>query len=842
MKPIKKVSWILVLSLFTSLFINAVPTEAAVNWPANQILPSLSTPAATLDLISTETSKFYQGEGSSVGHGTGRNDGDGWLCQTGIDEANRHMIYGPYDTSVPAGPGTAVFKMKIDNNSADNLPQVSIDVYDATTGTALASQDITRQQFTTAGQYQEFTLPYNNSTAGHALEFRVYWYGRAYIKVDWVMCAPNRMSEDSILYTTLKGLVNKTQPRIYSYDTNTVNGDGKYTWLEDLNLNYVEIADNKSMISKYRSEIGGIVIYDDNFPDTINLATTIAGKSNGIVAASSQVAMLTGAPYNLPILADLRGQFSNKLQIYQYLLNNYWPSCNHRVLVGLNPEAHKGAIRDYVSAIGAAVVWLDPNIPSEKTLLRSFLSTMPENSAYMGWWTDEGAGVMLASEYSVSTIASDWSTNLSVFAGMSREVNVKPVPSKPILQNKIYLTFIMSDGDNVQYMEHKMKEHWDNPDRGSVPIGWTVSPASLDVAPALLDYYYDTATANDCLISGPSGVGYTYPNYWPNQAGLDNFMRMTEDYNNRAGLRVVTIWNTIVGGINTNVGESFAKYAPSLLGLTAMNGPGGQIDIYNNSLPSQRLNATYCYDQASLQMEVNNAIANWNGTSPRFVAIQCEPWHVTPTMIKNVASTLGSNVQLVRTDNYFQLIREHYGLPIHPPVTTLFSDDFNDGNAVGWTNYGGTWAVQSGEYSVEAGSGVKSIANGTNFSNFTYEADIKVSSGTGNTNGGLLFRTANPGVGVDAYQGYYVGISANGDFIQLGKANNNWTELSKVTMPIDADVTYHLKVIAAGSSIKIYVNDMVTPKININDTSFTSGAIGVRTFNTHTHFDNIRIY
>jgi hypothetical protein len=44
----------------------------------------------------------------------------------------------------------------------------------------------------------------------------------------------------------------------------------------------------------------------------------------------------------------------------------------------------------------------------------------------------------------------------------------------------------MSDGDNLQYMEHKMKEHWDNPDHGSVPIGWTVSPAVLDVAPALL--------------------------------------------------------------------------------------------------------------------------------------------------------------------------------------------------------------------------------------------------------------------------------------------------------------------------------------------------------------------
>ena len=839
MKPIKKVSWILVLSLLISLFAYAAPSLAAVTWPSDQLLPSLSAPASTLDVINTATIKSYQGEGSEVSHETGRNDGDGWLCQTGIDAPNLYMIYGPYDSSIPAGAGTAGFRMKIDNNTADNLAQVRIEVYDATSAAVLASQDITRQQFTTAGKYQEFNLAYTNPAKGHSLEFRVFWYGRAYIKVDSVMCSPRRSSEDAVLFTTLKGVVNKTQPRIYSYDANTIYGEGKYTWLNDLNLNYTEVSDNMTMITKYRSEISGIVVYDDSYPDTINLATTIAGLQNGIAAAPSQVSELTSPPYNLPVIADLRGQFGSKLQIYQYLYNNYWSSCTHRVLVGLNPGAHKGTIRDYAMAMNAAIVWLDPNIPSENTLLRSFLSSMPAGSAYMGWWTDEGAGVALGSEYGISTIASDWSTNLSVFAGMSRTVDVKPVPAKPALQNKIYLTFILSDGDNIQYMEHKMKEHWDNPDRGSVPIGWTVSPAVLDAAPALLDYYYDTATPNDCLIAGPSGVGYTYPNYWADQTQLDNFVRMTNDYCNRAGLKVITIWNTIVGGINPNVGSSFANYAPSLLGLTAMNGPGGQIDIYNNKLPAQRLNATYCYDQASLQMEVNNAIAGWNGNAPRFVAIQAEPWDVTPTMIKDVANTLSSDVVVVRTDNYFQLIREYYGLD--EPNRT-YSEDFNDGNADGWTPYGGTWAVEGGEYSVEVGDGVKSVANGTYFTDFTYEADVKVSSGSGNNNAGLIFRVNSPGVGADAYYGYYVGLSASGDFIQLGRAGNNWTELSKVTMTIDSDVTYHMKVVASGTSIKVYVTDMTTPKIDITDSTHTSGGIGVRAYNVHAHFDNILVY
>lgn len=842
MKSIKKLSWILSLSVILSLFVYSAPYYAAVTWPSNQLLPSLPSPASTLDMINTSTAKTYQAEGSQVAHKTGHNDGDGWLCQCGIDTPNDHMIYGPYDTSIPAGPGTVVFKMKIDNNTADNNKQVNIDVYDSTTGAELASQDITRQQFTTANKYQEFNLNYNNPTAGDSLEFRVYWYGGAYIKVDSITCSPKKWSEDAVLFTTLKGLVNKTQPRIYSYDANTVNSEGKYTWLNALNLNYSEVSDNMTMITKYRNEISGIVVYDDNYTDTINLATTIAGVRNAIVAAPSQVSMLTSSPYNLPILIDLRGQFTSKLQIYQYLYNNYWSSCTHRVLVGLNPDAHKGTIRDYAVAMNAAVVWLDPNVSNENTLLRSFMSSMPSGSAYMGWWTDEGAGVSLVSEYGISTVASDWSTNLSVFAGMSRTVNVKSVPAKPTLQNKIYLTFIMSDGDNLQYMEHRMKQEWDDPARGSVPIGWTVSPASLDAAPSLLNYYYNTATANDCLISGPSGVGYTYPNNWANQTNLDNFVKMSNDYCNRAGLKVITIWNTITGGINTNVGNSFANNAPSLFGLTAMNGPGGQVDIYNNKLPAQRLNATYCYDQASLQMEVNNAISGWNGTSPRFVAIQSEPWDVTPTMIKNVANTLNSNVVVIRPDNYFQLIREYNNMTITPPPTPLYSDDFNDGDANGWTTYGGTWAVQSGQYGAQVGDGVKSIANGTNFTDFTYEADVTVGSGTSNTNAGVIFRVSNPSVGADAYNGYYVGISADGDFIQLGKAGNNWTELNRTSMTIDPNIKYHMKIVASGTSIKVYVNDMNTPKISITDSTYTSGAIGVRAYNVNAQFDNVLIY
>lgn len=174
-------------------------------------------------------------------------------------------------------------------------------------------------------------------------------------------------------------------------------------------------------------------------------------------------------------------------------------------------------------------------------------------------------------------------------------------------------------------------------------------------------------------------------------------------------------------------------------------------------------------------------------------------------------------------------------------VFNQFADDFNDGNSVGWTTYGGTWAVESGEYSVEAGWGPKAVANGTNFANFTLEADVNASSIASGANGGLIFRVSNPSTGYDTYNGYYVGLYPADDQVVLGKANGSWIPLTSTAIAIDPNVSYHVKIVAQGSSIKVYVADMVNPKITYTDSSYASGMIGVRSWNTHVHYDNIKV-
>lgn len=653
------------------LLLFIMPSMAQITWPSGQLLPSFPSSAQTQDLIILrETSSRWEGEGPSLGHKTGRLETDGWLCQTGIDAPNDHMIYGPYDTNVPAGPNVAEFRMKIDNNTANNDPVVDIDVRNATSGQILASQTITRQQFPIAADYTSFTLPFTMPADNQSIELRVYWRGSAYTKVDWVGVQQNNSSPEMYLFASLKGIVNRTQPRIFSYEGDAF-AEGQYTWLQSLGLNWSEPADKWDLITKYRSEISGLIVYDPAQIHTVNLATMLAKDRKALIASPSLLSRLTSAPYNLPVLLDLRGQFTSKLQVYQTMYNSYWPNVDHRILIGLNPEVHKAALREYATALGAAVIWLDPTVSGESELLNSFLSSMPAGSNFMGWWPEEGAGVGRASTYGIATIASDWGTNLTMHSGMPRTVNIKPTPPKPALQNKIYVAFILSDGDNLQYVEHLMRKLWNNPDRGSVPMGWTLSPAMLDAMPGALNYYWQTSTANDNLISGPSGYGYTYPNSWPNQSLLNQFVAKTDEYNQRAGFRVITVWNTITGGINQSVGQTYASYAPSLLGVTAQN-TGGGLTIYNNKLPGMALSCNYCTNEQAMKDAIASAASGWNGTSPRFIIIQAQPWqNVTPTSFKNVANSLNTDYIVVRPDHIFQLIREANGLSVDAAMSNL---------------------------------------------------------------------------------------------------------------------------------------------------------------------------
>ncbi|HEU5097586.1 MAG TPA: hypothetical protein VFU22_00970, partial [Roseiflexaceae bacterium] len=114
----------------------------------------------------------------------GRAEEDGWAASTAADPEG-FLQYGPYTTTVPVGDHVVTWTLLIDNNTADDLPIVRLEVVDSASGEKiLASRVLTRKEWTSANQYQWFSLPFtvDQASGSHPLEFRVYWYDHAYVR------------------------------------------------------------------------------------------------------------------------------------------------------------------------------------------------------------------------------------------------------------------------------------------------------------------------------------------------------------------------------------------------------------------------------------------------------------------------------------------------------------------------------------------------------------------------------------------------------------------------------------------------------------------------------------
>ncbi|MCD6352411.1 MAG: hypothetical protein J7M26_09855, partial [Armatimonadetes bacterium] len=70
-------------------------------------------------------------------------------------------------------------------------------------------------------------------------------------------------------------------------------------------------------------------------------------------------------------------------------------------------------------------------------------------------------------------------------------------------------------------------------------MNWGINPLMGRQFPAMLEYYYDTATDQDYFFAGCSGAGYCYPDDMPN---VEQFARHTAEACQQAGIDCVDLW------------------------------------------------------------------------------------------------------------------------------------------------------------------------------------------------------------------------------------------------------------------------------------------------------------
>ncbi len=330
------------------------------------------------------------------------------------------------------------------------------------------------------------------------------------------------------------------------------------------------------------------------------------------------------------------------------------------------PSVQQGnaVFRDYIVATRSPVFWLDPEIADQAALFETIVKQAKPNTPYLGWFPlgHEMPGVTLLSRYASPVVAADNLFNGSVFAGVREKVSAKvPTPPPvPKLENKIYLTLTMVEGDNVQYCQHRLRDLWDDPGRGTVLLNWSISVLLLDIAPAFLHYYQTTRTENDLLLAGPSGAGYTYPAEWPAHA-FEVFTRHTGQYMQRTGMNTLFVYNrtdTTNLPLTPELVAPYQRNIPGLLGIVLNYDPTSVVSLVNG-LPVVTLLGIN--DIAGGQSQLAQIAASWDGKSPLFVAAGIESYtaELTPTGVTQITDTLGPQFEIVRGDTFFELIRRH---------------------------------------------------------------------------------------------------------------------------------------------------------------------------------------
>lgn len=184
-------------------------------------------------------------------------------------------------------------------------------------------------------------------------------------------------------------------------------------------------------------------------------------------------------------------------------------------------------------------------------------------------------------------------------------------------------------------------------------------------------------------------------------------------------------------------------------------------------------------------------------------------------------------------------------------VIAPYAGPFASGSASGWTPYGGSWSIPNGTdtyVDTTGGLGDKSIGGSASWADYTLSGDVQMGSATGAApNAGFLVRVTKPAIGTDALNGYYIGITATA--LIIGRENYSWTQLASTTSPVGTQPStwFHLTITVIGCEVTATAQatmggtDQVSETVNDSSCTSTSGAVGVRTFNTTATWRNITV-
>ncbi len=676
--------------------------------------------------------------GGPLQHQTGKavtdsdaSGGKAWQAGEG-SQPNTAMVYGPY-APVPVGDYVAFFRLKR-VGPTDSFVVGNVDVATDNGQTVINRQQLLASQLP---QDKYVDVPVAFHAPGTAIETRVNWGGDCELRADHIslyrlsnlkgnlvaaqLPTPTESGKPSNVvpvgihsgYTNifprsntpaqnldvidmrgyssdwqltmdcLEGLVNRAQPRIYLIENPT-----DVQWLQWMKQKgwikgWTAYTQPRALLDKYKSSYRGAIVFDPLVPASVNVATALAGVDDGLAMGP-----LLAGKLHLNILHDLRGKWQTASDAYEWEFDNLWPRLTHRVIACSN--ADQLFLRDYLVENRVFTFWLsgtedgtEPtyNPTRELHLMERLLAKMPANIPVMSYPYDgvgvgigEGPGVTLFAQFGKYLVGSTNCSNLSVHSGISLPPFHQPTVAPPPLKKRVYVTWIMSDGDNLPVLTvGNFPQFWQNPLRGSIPIGWSISPSAALLIPDIADYYYSHATREDEFVGAVSGIGYTYPDSYGVRFEPQAKSKVFNDFLHQTALGYKFMDLNEAWLMNITSPALFASYAREIPELKGIFPDYGQrLTSYNDLTTVTERNVPVFHAVGSWspkwtqQQAIDNLTAQIkrvvHGVRPAFLQLFGYNWFTRLSILKGVLKKLGPDYVGVRPDQLAALYTKYLAL------------------------------------------------------------------------------------------------------------------------------------------------------------------------------------
>lgn len=306
--------------------------------------------------------------------------------------------------------------------------------------------------------------------------------------------------EELHVATSLQGVVAQKEAQI----SLSIPEDWKNAMISMYGTEFIQLEGLWEAVEKFKPFLNGIVTYSD--ASQINIAATVAG-AYGYLTVSKEL-LPEAIKLGLKVKAEAGVDYISEYDAFK--------KCKH-LLCGkfvCHQIPSNPALRDLAIAVKAPIY----TSSESKDELLEIYDWAEDLGAVIGWYYDEVAGVGLSSQHGLMTLPSDHAYNLSLFSGLEpREQKQKPIKRLERPGEKVhYVTFLLSDGDNLQVHTNNYRLHnFASKRRGEIPYGFTTSPSMYNMAPIINSYYYERETENDDFLAAVSGVGYCNPALLP---------------------------------------------------------------------------------------------------------------------------------------------------------------------------------------------------------------------------------------------------------------------------------------------------------------------------------------